>query len=75
MSITPEQEMNAIDMVATATIDEIAADTHTDPSVTVAQFLASRTGRMLYDPSLKMWWQGPSDLACEYYREQNGKKC
>lgn len=68
-TITPEREKNAIDLAAALTVQEIAETEHRDPSDVLPEFLSSRTARMLYDPALKLWWDGPSSIAERYYEE------
>ena len=69
-TITPEKEKNAIDLAAALTVLEIAENELRDPSDVLPEFLASRTARMLYDPSLKLWWDGPSAIAERYMIEK-----
>ena len=67
--ITPERENNAIDLAAAMTVQEIAETKQRDPSDVLPEFLSSGTARMLYDPELKLWWDGPSSIAERYFKE------
>ncbi len=68
--ITEEQEKYTIDLLATMTVEEIAEKTKTKPSKVLHDFLDSETGKLLYDASSKLWWNGPSYIAEMYLDEK-----
>lgn len=43
--------------------------TGNDSKEVLADFLASKTGKALYDDTTKLWWTGPSYLAEMYLEE------
>ncbi len=70
MNITQEEKnQNAIDMVIALTVEELARDENCDSVRLMPKFLASKTAKMLYDESTKLWWNGPSDIA-EMFRAE-----
>lgn len=73
--ITPETKNNAIDLIVTLVIDELSEDLHLPASELLPQFAVSKTGRLLYDESSKLWWSGPSDIAELYKKEIQSKHC
>nr|WP_300789986.1 hypothetical protein [uncultured Acetatifactor sp.] len=50
-------------------VDELAEEMRLDPTDLLSCFITSRTGRLLYDESSKLWWSGPSDIAEMYKAE------
>ena len=64
-----EKIKNAIDMVIALTVEELAEDENCDPVKLMPEFLASKTAKMLYDESTKLWWNGPSYIA-EMFRAE-----
>lgn len=73
-AITEERKKNTIDLLVTMVIDELAEELHQKPEELLLQFVVSKTGKLLYDESSKLWWSGPSDIAemfqAEYRREK-----
>lgn len=67
--ITEEKRNNAIDLIVTMVVDELATDMKREPSELLPQFVTSRTGKLLYDEASKLWWSGPSDIAEMYKAE------
>lgn len=75
MNITEEKKNNnAIDTVVTLTVAELAEENHCTATEILPEFLRSRTAKMLYDESTKLWWSGPSDIAIMYKEEQSRKE-
>lgn len=64
-----EIRKNAIDLMVTMVVDELASELHLEPTELLPRFVVSRTGRLLYDETSKLWWSGPSDIA-EMYKEE-----
>lgn len=42
---------------------------HKDIEEVLIAFMESNTGRMVYDDSTKLWWDGPAAVAQEYKTE------
>lgn len=61
--VTEEVRKNAIDLMVAMVVDEVAREWQLEPAELLPRFVASRTGRLLYDESSKLWWSGPSDIA------------
>lgn len=70
-TITEETKKNAIDLMVTMVVDDLAEEMHLSPTDLLPRFIASRTGRLLYDETSKLWWSGPSDIADMYKAEIN----
>lgn len=64
-----EKITNAMDLVVTMTVSEIAEDMNISTSEALARFLKSKIGKMVYDDSTKTWWDGPSYLAEAFEKE------
>lgn len=60
---TEEKKKNAIDLIVMMVVDELAEDMHLKPTELLPIFVASQTGRLLYEEDSKLWWSGPSDIA------------
>lgn len=74
MSVSERERNNrAIDMLIALTVDEISERLGRDPIDVMPEFIGSRTARVLYDESTKLWWDGPSAIA-EMYLEEKGLK-
>lgn len=67
--VTEEQKKFAVDAMITLVVDELANDLRLDPTTTLKEFVASKTGALLYDESSKLWWNGPSYIADMYKQE------
>ena len=72
--IFSQEERNkcSFDMVVTLTVQELAKKQNKTPTDWLPEFLASRTARILYDESTKLWWDGPSAIAKMYLEETGG---
>ena len=68
-----ETKKNAIDLMITMVVDELAEDLQLKPTELLPEFMASETGKLLYDESSKVWWNGPSDIA-EMYKAEIANK-
>ena len=68
-----ETKKNAIDLMITMVVDELAEDLQLEPTELLPKFMASETGKLLYDESSKVWWNGPSDIA-EMYKAEIANK-
>lgn len=67
--VTEEIKKNAIDMMVTMVVDELAGDMGMSPTELLPRFAVSQTGKLLYDETSKLWWSGPSDIAEMYKAE------
>ena len=62
---------NSIDVLIALTVQEISATTVRDMSDVMEEFMSSRTAKMLSQEDLKLWWNGPSDIAQMYKEEKS----
>ena len=69
LSISKERLHYTIDLLITMAVEEISVFTGKDSKEVLADFLASKTGKALYDETTKLWWTGPSYLAEMYLEE------
>ena len=67
--VTEEQKKFAVDVMVTLVVEELADDLQCDPTVLLKNFIASKTGALLYDESSKLWWNGPSYVTDMYKKE------
>ena len=68
--VTEEQKKFAIDLLTTLVVEEISDKLDIEPSKVLNEFIASETGKLLYDESSKLWWSGPSYIANMYLEEK-----
>lgn len=54
--ITEDQKKYAVDLTVTLAVQEIADKLNMDTAKVLNDFVASDTGRLLYDESSKLWW-------------------
>ena len=66
---TEEAEKNAIDLLVTMVVEELAEDLNIKPAELLPRFVLSQTGRLLYDERSKLWWCGPLVIAQMYKAE------
>lgn len=71
VDVTDEQKKFAIDAMLTLVVEEICQKTGQEMRTVLPDFVASKTGALLYDESSKLWWNGPSYIA-EMYRAEKG---
>lgn len=55
-------------------VEEISAFTGKESKEVLVDFLASKTGKALYDDTTKLWWTGPSYLVEMYLEELATKR-
>lgn len=67
--IEKETKNNAIDMLVTLVVEELAEDLKIDADEALTRFLSSRTGKLLYEEESQLWWNGPSYIADLYKNE------
>lgn len=68
--ITKDKMDFTIDLLITMTVDEIAETLGKETQYVLKDFLESKTGKLLYDESSKLWWNGPSYIADLYMEEK-----
>lgn len=66
-----ERIKTAIDMMVSMVVVELSEDLHESEGSLFKKFIHSKTGKMLYDESSKLWWCGPSDIALLFKTELN----
>jgi hypothetical protein len=71
MDVTEEQKKFAVDAMVTLVVEELANELSLDPTTALKDFVASKTGALLYDESSKLWCNGPSYIAALYKEEIN----
>ena len=67
--VTEEQKKFAVDAMVTLVVEELVNDLMLDPTTVLKDFVASKTGALLYDESSKLWWNGSSYIADMYKKE------
>ena len=67
--VTEEQKKFAVDAMIALVVEELADDLNLDSTSALKEFVASKTGALLYDESSKLWWNGPSYIA-DMYKEE-----
>lgn len=70
--VTEEQKNFAVDAAVALVVEELANDLKIDPTTVLRDFVASKTGALLYDESSKLWWNGTSYIAQMYKEEIYG---
>ena len=71
-AVTEEQKKFAVDAMVALVVEELARDLKINPTTALKEFVASRTGALLYDEESKLRWNGPSYIA-DLYKEEIGK--
>lgn len=61
-----DKTLFAMDLTAKMAIEEIAQETKQNQEKVLLEFMKSKTAKMLYDDSTKLWWDGPSSVAEEF---------
>ena len=59
----------AMNLVAKMAVEQLAKEQNKNIEEVLISFMESNTGRMVYDDSTKLWWDGPSAVAQEYKNE------
>lgn len=67
--VTEEQKKFAIDAMVALVVEELVNDLRLEPTKVLKDFVASKTGALLYDESSKLWWNGSSYIA-DMYKEE-----
>lgn len=59
----------AMDLVTKMAVEQLAKEQNKDIEEVLISFMESNTGRMVYDDSTKLWWDGPLSVVQEYKNE------
>lgn len=59
----------AMDLVTKMAVEQLAKEQNRNIEEVLISFMKSNTGRMVYDDSTKLWWDGPSSVVQEYKTE------
>ena len=68
-----EKTLFAMDLAAVMAVEELATEEKKSTDEVLLSFMESNTGKMLYDDSLKLWWDGPTIVAEEFKKELENK--
>lgn len=71
VKLSKERMDYTIDLLIAMVVEEIAEETGKDRKDILIDFLASKTGKFLYDETTKLWRSGPSYIAEMYMQEVN----
>lgn len=71
VKLSKERMDYTIDLLIAMVVEEIAEETGKDRKDVLIDFLSSKTGKFLYDETIKLWWSGPSYIAEMYMQEIN----
>ena len=71
-NLTEDQKKYVIDLTVMMTVQEIAEILNEDQDEVLHEFVSSNTGKLLYDESSKLWWDGPASIAQMYMQEKRG---
>lgn len=64
-----EKTLFAMDLAALMTVEEISEKLKKPEEDVLISFMESNTGKMLYDDSTKLWWDGPAACAERFEKE------
>lgn len=64
----------AMDLVAKMAVERLAKEQNKNIEEVLISFMESNTGRMVYDDSTKLWWDGPSATAEEFKKQAKEKE-
>lgn len=64
-----ERKIFAMNIVAMLLVEDLAKEMNKTIEEALLDFMQSKTASMLYDDSLKLWWDGPSAVG-EMYKEE-----
>lgn len=69
--VSKEKIAYTIDLLITMVVEELSEMTGESRKTLISDFLKSKTGKLLYDESSKLWWNGPSYIADMYIEEKS----
>ena len=61
-----DKTLFAMDLAAVMAVEELANEEKKSTDEVLLSFMESNTGKMLYDDSVKLWWDGPTVVAEEF---------
>lgn len=64
-----DKTLFAMDLAAVMAVEELANEEKKSTDEVLLSFMESNTGKMLYDDSVKLWWDGPTVVAEEFKKE------
>lgn len=72
-----ERNKNAIVLLTVLVVKELAEKSKQNTSDVLADFLDSRTAKILFKEETKLWWDGPSSIVQMYKEEllEKDKTC
>lgn len=70
-SLTREQLLNAVNLVATMAVSDLAEQQNVPPTQMLLTFMASRTASVLYDTETGLWRDGPAAVEDLFLKEFN----
>ncbi len=59
----------AMDLVTKMAVEQLAKEQNKNVEEVLISFMESNTGKMVYDDSTKLWWDGPAAVVQEYKNE------
>ena len=65
-----DKTLFAMDLAAVMAVEELANEEKKSTDEVLLSFMESNTGKMLYDDSVKLWWDGPTVVAEEFKKEK-----
>lgn len=71
VNLSKERMDYTIDLLIAMVVEELAEETGRDRKDVLIDFLSSKTGKFLYDETIKLWRSGPSYIAEMYMQEVN----
>ncbi len=66
-----DKTLFAMDLAAVMAVEELANEEKKSTDEVLLSFMESNTGKMLYDDSVKLWWDGPTVVAEEFKKEMS----
>ena len=69
--ITKDMLDYTVDSLIAMTVEELSSKLDMPENDILADFLQSKTCKLLYDTDLKIWWEGPVYLS-QMYMEEKG---
>lgn len=66
-----EKILFAMDLATLLTVQELASQTKKSEEEILISFMKSKTAKMLYDNSTKLWWDSPASAVEEYIKENS----
>lgn len=71
MALSRDATEFSMSLCATLAAKDVAEAVGCNTTDALAHLLLSNTGEMLFDDSLKLWWESPRNIAVAYLHETN----